>query len=84
MRKINLPFLASLVLVAGALSIGCTRADRYRLNPTPELSHLGETRGQVSNNRARIQDNMGRAAWDDFDRLMLMDDNSRLQPTPTP
>ena len=89
MRKLSLSAALSMVLAAGLLSsAGCNSGERqafwFRRNATPELSHIGRSNGQVKNDHARIIDNNGRMIKDDLDRLLLLDENSRLSPYTSP
>lgn len=79
-----------LCLLALGLSLasvtGCGRvtASQVRGNMTPELATSTRSGEMHKNDLARYRDNNLRAAWDDFDRLMLLNRNSRLTPWPVP
>jgi hypothetical protein len=51
---------------------------------TPELDHTARSHQQAANDHARIIDNNTRGIWDDVDRLLLLDHNSRLTPYSVP
>lgn len=70
------------VLVAG----GCGRITllQVRGNMTPELHNLARSHGQSLNDQVRYLDNNGRSAWNDLDRLLLLDHNSTLHTYPIP
>jgi len=74
-------------LVAGVLVAGgCGRITLWqvRSNMTPELHDLARNHGHALNDQARYIDNNGRSAWNDLDRLLLLDHNSTLHPYPIP
>lgn len=65
---------------------GCSTitASDIRRNMTPELDTVTRSSQMHANDLARMTDNNLRNAWDDFDRFMLLDDNSHLSPWPMP
>lgn len=83
LTKILCIFVLGLSLVS---MTGCNRvtAGQIRRNMTPELDTVTRSRQMHKNDLARYRDNNLRAAWDDFDRMMLLHRNSRLTPWPVP
>ena len=63
---------------------GCSTADRYRMNPTPEIVSLGQTRDEIMNQRTIVLDTNLRALHEDAARFFLMDRPSRMVPQTIP
>ena len=85
--------LTGLFLAAAAsgslMLVGCADDERVavgdlRRNPTPELSHLTASDAQIRNEHARVLDTYWRAAKDDLNRLLLLDETTELHPYPIP
>lgn len=51
---------------------------------SPELDQLAETPGEVRIRHARTLDTSGRQAWDDLDRILMLDRPRRLSMMPVP
>lgn len=83
MTKMLCLFVLGLSLVS---LTGCNRvtARDIRSNMTPELHSTARSGEFRKNDYARIIDNNTRGAWDDLDRFMLLQRNSRLSPWPVP
>ncbi len=76
-------FVLGLTLVS---LTGCNRvtARDVRGNMTPELMTTTRSSEMHLNDYARMIDNNTRGAWDDLDRFLLLNRNSRLTPWPVP
>lgn len=83
MTKMLCLFVLGLTLVS---LTGCNRvtAGDIRGNMTPELMTTNRSGQLHLNDYARTIDNNTRSAWDDFDRFLLLNRNSRLTPWPVP
>ena len=71
------------VVVAGSLAStlalgGCSAADSYRLNPTPELATMSNTHDEAANRTTVTLDTNLGAFWEDAARFMLVDRPTRL------
>lgn len=75
--------VASAGLAAAALS-GCSRIDRYRLNPSPEVTTLGQTDDDIANRTTQTFDNNFRNLLEIGGRFLLLDRPTRLTPKPIP
>ena len=77
--------IAVLGLTLASLT-GCNRvtAGQIRGNMTPELQTTNRPSGLHKNDLARARDNDLRAVWDDLDRVLMLNRNSRLTPWPVP
>jgi ABC-type uncharacterized transport system auxiliary subunit len=82
-RAIPVALAASALLLA-ACGPHAGRTAAYRMNPTPELQTLGQTRDDVDNRLTITNDTNFRALNEDIGRFFLMDRPSRLTPTPIP
>ena len=74
--------VSGLMVAVAALS-GCTRADRYRMNPSPNVDTRAQTGEEIDNSLTIINDTNFRYFWNDMGRLWLMDRRSMLDPGPT-
>lgn len=76
------------LLVGSSMLVGCNRnrvtVGELRRDPSPEFWHLNRSWGQVRNDHARAWDTYFRAALDDIDRLVFMDEATELHPYPQP
>ncbi len=70
--------------VAASLLGGCSngRVNKYRMNPTPELDTMGETRAEMDNRMTVTNDTNARSFNRDVGYLFLQDRPSRLTPRP--
>lgn len=75
-RVLTVAILAGAGLMVG----GCS----YRSNMTPELDSMAASSEQDYNRYARYIDNNTRSAWNDLQRLLLLDRSSRLTKYPVP
>lgn len=87
MRHSRSSFRSVLVVLVAAGAVasvmgGCSRADRYRMNPTPELDTLGQTRAEMDNRMTVTNDTNARSFNRDVGYLFLQDRPSRLTPAP--
>ena len=71
------------VMVAVAALSGCTRVDRYRMNPSPGIDTRAQSSDEIDNSLTIINDTNFRYFWNDMGRLWLMDSRSMLDPGPT-
>lgn len=82
----SLPLFAiaagSVLLLSGG--IGCSKAQRIRANYTPYLDSTAANSEQDRNTQARVIDHNTRGIWDDLNRLLLLDEPSRLTPYKIP
>jgi len=80
----RLAFSAACIAGGFALLGGCSRADSYRMNPTPELRTLHQTQDEVDNRIAVTNDTNWRSLNEDLGRLFLLDRPLRLSNRPIP
>jgi len=83
----NLCRLALIIagLAGGAMLLGgCSRADSYRWNPTPEIQTLHQTKDEVDNRIAVTNDTNFRNLNEDIGRFFLLDRPLRLSNRPIP
>lgn len=81
MRHRRLP----VCLIAAGVSMcamGCTRAERYRLNATPELDTLSQSHEEIENRATVMRDENSRMVNSDIGRFLMFDRPSRLTPHP--
>ena len=76
---------AKLILAACVLSLltlaGCSKkvtARDVRDDPTPEIHTTAMTEAEHDNSKARAIDHTMRQIWDDLDKLLLINEPSRL------
>ncbi|BAM04109.1 hypothetical protein [Phycisphaera mikurensis] len=90
MKTVSHRKLTLLAAVAGStllLSLGgtgCTKAQRIRANYTPYLDSTAYNSEQDRNRQARVIDHNTRGVWDDLNRVLLLDQPSRLSPYTIP
>lgn len=80
-------FRMTMVLVVAACGCGtmlggCSRADAYRMNPTPELDTTSQRRADIDNKLTITNDTNLRLMNEDLGRLLLLDNPSRASPQP--
>ena len=80
---------AGAVVAAGSLATvlalsGCSSADSYRSNPTPELATMSNTNDEMLNRTTVTFDTNLGAIWEDAARFMLVDRPSLLVRPRTP
>ena len=80
----SLPLLALAACVLFLPSAGCTKTERIRANYTPYLDSTAYNSEQDRNTQARVIDHNTRGIWDDLNRLLLLDQPSRLTPYTIP
>jgi len=75
MNQIQAKTWLSVVVLTGVLlvTVGCTTAERQRLNMSPELRTMAQTQQTRWNRIARSVDTDSRQFWDDLDRVLLLD-----------
>lgn len=72
---------AALTLLALAAGPGCasdTSPSAIRADVTPYLDNLDQNEELAKNDHARLIDHNTRSAWNDLERLLLLDRPSRL------
>jgi len=88
MKRTTFLLLTAAAGLSASLTLtGCSStvsAHEARANATPALATTNATHGQSANDMARVVDHNTRTAWDDFKRLMLLDEPSSLQPYTIP
>lgn len=75
---------AGLTMLLAVSGCNTVRPGEVRRNMSPALATTDSTRAQQRNDMARVIDHNTRAAWDDFYRLMLLDEPTPLSPYPIP
>lgn len=75
---------ASLALLAAAFASGCSRTDRYRLNPSPDMNTLEFTHDEGLNRTTVAIDENLRMLNEEVGRFLLLDRPSRLFYKPIP
>lgn len=84
MKKLSSQTLPLLALAVGATLLlgtsGCaaTKAERIRANYTPYLDSVAFNSEQDRNTQARVIDHNTRNIWDDLNKILLLDEPSRL------
>jgi hypothetical protein len=74
--------LTGCVVVAGLALPGCSRADRYRMDPSPRIHTRAQSEQEIKNALTIVNDTNFRYFWNDMGRLFLMDRRSQLDPGP--
>jgi len=74
--------LCSTVLGASALAIGCSKADQFRMNPSPGIANLQWSKDERANRRTIVFDTNLRAASNDLDRALFLDKPSQITGLP--
>ncbi len=72
-RRLIIGCVGVSVLGAGLVSAGCSRADQYRMDPTPRIMTRSETHQEVANSLTMTDDTNFRLMWNDIGRLMFLD-----------
>lgn len=78
--------VAGLVLVAVGVALGgcsSSRAEKYRLNATPDVDTPSMTHEEIENRATVMRDENLRAVNSDIGRALMFDRPSRLTPHPT-
>ncbi|MCC6680083.1 MAG: hypothetical protein IT445_04180 [Phycisphaeraceae bacterium] len=75
---------AGLTMLLAVSGCNTVRPAQVRHNMTPALATADSTRAQKRNDIARVIDHNTRTAWDDFYRLMLLDEATPLSPYSIP
>lgn len=73
-----------LSFVLAAAGCNTVTVGEVRRNMSPALTTTDETHGQSRNDLSRVFDHNTRTAWDDLERLMLIDEPSSLHTYPIP
>lgn len=78
-RSIAVRLTACSVLALGALApLGCTTAQQYRANPSPNTSNLEWSSNEIDNQLTITNDTNFRAFSNDLGRALLLDKPSSL------
>lgn len=80
-RRLMIAGACGVAVVLGTLA-GCSRATRYRMNPTPKIDTRAQTEDEIRNSLTLTNDTNFRYFWNDVGRLFLMDRRSQLDPGP--
>ena len=83
MKHLSFSRLPAVALLAGGTLLigtaGCaTKAQRIRANYTPYLDSTAYNVEQDRNRQARVIDHNTRGIWDDLNRILLLNEPSRL------
>jgi len=68
----------------GALLAGCSTADSFRANPTPELQTMSQSKAVVDNQIAYVNDTNLRQLNEDLGRMWFFDRPMRMMPRGAP
>lgn len=79
----SLPF-AILGAGVGALLCGCSTADSFRSNPTPELMTMSQSPDVVKNQMSYVNDTNLRQLNEDLGRMWFYDRPMRMMPRGAP
>lgn len=74
--------LCSALAAACLVPVGCTKAQQFRMNPSPNIANLQWSKEERANRRTIVFDTNLRAASNDLDRLLLLDKPSSITGLP--
>ncbi len=74
--------LCSALAASCLVPVGCSKADQYRMNPSPGIANLQWSKDERANRRTIVFDTNLRAASNDLDRALFLDRPSQITGLP--
>ena len=74
--------LCSALTVAVIAPLGCSKAQQFRMNPSPNIANLQWSKDERANRRTIVFDTNLRAASNDLDRALLIEKPSQITGLP--